>query len=145
MTVVYVIALRPLWDSKSATWDAAQLCVYIVNRFVSQIRMALDKRTLYVQWDCFPDRKRETAAALHTKYSTIYLLERTQLIWNFSMAKIRKGVGKYLASRVTPRLEFRHDSFSAAQSELESAFADLERKEDEEQIETALRTKPPHR
>lgn len=61
-----------------------------------------------------------------------------------SMARIRKGVGKYLAARITPRLEFRHDSLSANQAELESAFAELEEREDEEQLRTALGTKPPH-
>ena len=60
------------------------------------------------------------------------------------MTKIRKGVGKYLAAKITPRLEFRHDSLSAGQAELESAFAELEEKEDEEQIRTALGTKPAH-
>lgn len=58
------------------------------------------------------------------------------------MIRIRKGVGKYLGARVTPRLEFRHDSFNAGQLELESAFLELEQKQDEEKLKTALGRKP---
>ena len=62
-------------------------------------------------------------------------------IWG-SLARIRKGVGMYLGARILPRLEFRHDSLSPGQTELESAFSELEGREDEEQLQTALRTKP---
>ena len=57
------------------------------------------------------------------------------------MSKIRKDLGKYLGARVTPRLEFRHDSFNPRQLELDSAFAELEEKEDEAQLNSALGAK----
>eukprot|EP00210_Caulerpa_lentillifera_P009289 g8854.t1 len=97
-----------------------------------QIRVSLNKRTIFVQWDSFPERKQETFAALVQ-----------------NMVRIRKGVGKHLGARVTPRLEFRHDSFNAGQLELESAFLELEQKQDEERLQTALgrkRVRPnPHK
>ena len=104
--------------------------------------MSLNKRTLFVQWDCFPERKHETIHALHEKY--FHSFEECHFVRNgiVSMIKIRSAFGKYFGARVLPRLEFRHDSFSASQLELESAFAELEEKEDATQIRTALGTQP---
>lgn len=70
------------------------------------------------------------------------LLSGTVLRNGCSMTRIRKSFAGYLASIHFPRLEFRHDSLSAGQQELEFAFAELEEKEDDERLRTALRTKP---
>ncbi|KAK9844011.1 hypothetical protein WJX81_001846 [Elliptochloris bilobata] len=90
---------------------------------IEEVRMAPDNLTAYVLWDAFPGPVAETAAVLQRL-----------------TPRLRRAMGARLHARHVPRLEWRHDSPSAEEAQLEATFARLaaERKEQEE--EQQLRT-----
>lgn len=85
---------------------------------VCEVRVRPDKRVAYIQWNCLPGLRVETQNEI-----------------NKHMKRIRIALGDKLRSRFTPYLQFRHDSLTAEQTEVEQVFGELEEQETLDRLE----------
>jgi ribosome-binding factor A len=100
---------------------------------VHRVRVAKDRRTAYVLWDCHPRRK-----------------EACERFLQHNAFRLRKGVARLLRAKQVPYLEFRHDRLPAhkagvmdammeAGAELEAQAQAQAQQEPEQDVAAALR------
>ncbi|GMH33503.1 hypothetical protein BSKO_01337 [Bryopsis sp. KO-2023] len=86
---------------------------------VSEVRVAGDRRTAFIQWGCLPKMRRATQQDLFT-----------------NLKRIRTNFGERLGARFLPRLEFRFDSLTQDQRNIEDVFNELDVEDDRDKLES---------